>query len=487
MKTGFYLSLIIGRGLRKLKYRTLPLQFATMFKLRIAAAAPLRHFSASSSSRAGNDYNYYDLVKNFTWNVPENFNFAQDIIDNHATGQLKEQLALLHVGEDGMTETKFSYAVLSRKSKEVAAALNSLGKITRAVTVLPKVPEWWLLNIAALRTGTVLLPGTTLLTASDIAARIDKSESDCVIGDADVATKVETRRHANHLRHKILVASADNDEQLEADLVNKHGWVPLQELMAQMSPVAVESLQPRKSHHSDLMQIFFTSGTTGAPKMVPQTMAYAHWTHVIGKYWLDLTPADLHWNIADTGWAKSAWSSVFGPWNQGATVFVHGMKRFSSGAVLKVLSERPITTLCAPPTLYRGLVKEETGAYKFKALRHCVSAGEPLNEEVISTWRGKTGISIKEGYGQTETGLVAATFKGMETRCGSMGKPAPGMHVRVVDDNGEVVPSGEEGNLGVQCRPNKPHGLFDGYIPAIGIFLLQKLPFQSNCTLQLRV
>ena len=199
----------------------------TASRLRIAAAVPLQHLS-SSSKPPGNDYNYDEAYKNFTWDVPEGFNFAQDVIDKHAAGELKDRTALLLVGEDGKTETKLSYSDLSRRSKEVAVSLNSLGKISRAVTVLPKVPEWWLLNVAALRTGTVLLPGTTLLTAADIAARIDKSESDCVIGDAEVAAKVEAERHGKHLRHKILVTTGDSGR--EADLVDKHGWVPLSDL-----------------------------------------------------------------------------------------------------------------------------------------------------------------------------------------------------------------------------------------------------------------
>jgi medium-chain acyl-CoA synthetase len=135
---------------------------------------------------------------------------------------------------------------------------------------------------------------------------------------------------------------------------------------------------------------------------------------VTGKYWLDLTPGDLHWNIADTGWAKSAWSNVLAPWSMGAGVFVHGMRRFLSDDVFRVLSEKPITTLCAPPTLYRSMVKGDAAAaaYNFKSLRHCVSAGEPLNEEVVHTWEENTGMIIREGYGQTETTLLVANFKG---------------------------------------------------------------------------
>ncbi len=361
----------------------------------------------------GNDYNYYDVVADFKWNLPKTFNFAKDVVDQHAT-DLPKGLAFHHVSEDGKAETKWTFAELSLKSKEVAAAMNTLGSIKRAVTVLPKVPEWWLVNLSAMRTGTILLPGTTLLTASDIANRIVKSEADCIIGDVDVATKVEAETHPAHLKHKILVSTGDRvDEQ--ARLVSSCGWIPLSELVSQNASQAA-NLAPVETKSSDIMQIFFTSGTTGAPKMVPHTQGsygYCHW--VTGKYWLDLTPSDLHWNIADTGWAKSAWSSVLAPWSQGAGVFVHAMKRFTSEDVFRTLAEHPITTLCAPPTLYRSMVKEAEGtpgAYKFHSLRHCLSAGEPLNEEVVHEFEENTGIIIKEGYGQTETTLLAANFKG---------------------------------------------------------------------------
>jgi medium-chain acyl-CoA synthetase len=224
--------------------------------------------ASASDSCGGNDYNYYDVVSNFKWDVPKTFNFAQDVVDRHAT-EIGDNLAFHHVSEDEKVETKWTYSDLSKKSKETAVALNTLGTIKRAITVLPKVPEWWLINLSAMRTGTILLPGTTLLTASDLANRIVKSEADCVIGDAEVATKVEEEKHPTHLKHKILVSVAGYEDE-ESDLVNRRGWIPLKCLVEQ-NGASTELLEPVLTKSSDVMQIYFTSGTTGTPKMVPHT------------------------------------------------------------------------------------------------------------------------------------------------------------------------------------------------------------------------
>ncbi len=352
----------------------------------------------------GNDYTY-NSVKSTLVEVPDKFNFAQDVIDDFASrDDHKDRDALFHVS-DGGAETHWSYSDLSTLSKKAAAALSGL-QAGRAVTVLPRVPEWWLLNVAALRSGTVLLPGTTLLSASDLAHRMTVSGADTVIADAATALKVEEAlgqmKSHEKIKHKILVGEASKG-------LHAKGWVLFDDLMSGADPIG-----HRETDKSEVIQVFFTSGTTGAPKMVPHTQAsYGYCHRLTGEYWLDLTADDVHWNISDTGWAKSAWSSVFAPWSRGACAFAHAMARFSSRDVLRALDRYPVTTLCAPPTLYRSLVLEDLTACSFPTLRHCVSAGEPLNEEVILSWEAATGILIKEGYGQTETTLVTANFKGL--------------------------------------------------------------------------
>jgi acyl-coenzyme A synthetase/AMP-(fatty) acid ligase len=208
---------------------------------------------------------------------------------------------------------------------------------------------------------------------------------------------------------------------------------------------------------------YFTSGTTGYPKMAIQTQGYGLAHQITGRYWLDLRPDDVHWNLSDTGWAKAAWSSYFGPWTCGATIFVHHAEGFDPKRSLEVLAQYPITTFCGAPTIYRMVVLQDLSQYEFKTLRHCVGAGEPLNPEVIETWQRATGLVIRDGYGQTESVLLCASFPCLEPRFGSMGKPSPGIDLAVIDDDGSVLPAGREGDVAVRVKPARPPGLFKEY------------------------
>jgi len=399
----------------------------------------------------GNQYNYEDLYRDFKWNVPDYFNFTGDVIEKFAD-QTGDKVGLWFVN-DSNNEQKFSYRDLAEASAKGANVFKTLG-VKSALCILPRIPEWWIINLATIRQDVILLPGTTQLQEKDILTRIQASNVDCIIADQETAEKFNKIAGEVNVKTKILVGENASVQD---------GWISWKEIFSAMDANHI----PCKTHKDAISQIFFTSGTVGSPKMVPHThTSYAYCHFVTGKYWLDLTPEDVHWNISDPGWAKSAWSSLFGPLSQGCTVFVHGMPRSLAKPVLEVLAEYPITTLCAPPTLYRSLLQEDIKAYKISKLRHCISGGEPLNEEVIYNWEEALGIVIKEGYGQTETTLLCGTFKKMNKwmKPGSMGKPAPGYDVRVVNNMGVEVATGIQGNLAVKVKPHFPPGLFRGYL-----------------------
>ncbi|XP_015271602.1 PREDICTED: acyl-coenzyme A synthetase ACSM3, mitochondrial-like [Gekko japonicus] len=387
--------------------------------LRALGRAPARVFSQCHPALAAQNFSDYESIREqYKPEVPEYFNFAKDVLDKWAEmekeGRGPSSPALWWVGDRG-EEVRWSFEELVAGSKKAANVLSEqcgLRKGDRVIVILPRIPAWWLLNVACMRTGTVLIPGTTQLTAKDILHRLQASRAKCIITDGVLAPAVDSvASKCPSLASKLIVSRDHRD-----------GWLSFCDLLnlapADHKCVATKSCEP--------MAIYFTSGTTGAPKMAE----HSHSSQGIGlalngRYWLDLTPKDLIWNSSDTGWAKSAWSSVFAPWSQGAGVFVHSMPRFEPKPVLETLSRFPITTFCSAPTAYRMLIQPALQRYTFHSLKHCVSAGEPMNPEVMEDWKRETGLDIYEGYGQTETVLVCGTFKGMKIKPGSMGKPSP--------------------------------------------------------------
>jgi acetyl-CoA synthetase/medium-chain acyl-CoA synthetase len=301
-----------------------------------------------------------------------------------------------------------------------------------------------------MKIGAISMPGTTLLTPKDVAFRIQSAEAVAVITDEEGAAKLEqVADECQTLRLRIILG----DE--------RQGWVNY----ARAVPSAMTDLRREPTRGDEPMMIYFTSGTVGYPKMVLHTHASYAIGHIItGKYWLNLTDRDLHWNLSDTGWAKAAYSNLFGPWNMGAALFTFdGRGRFDARQTLELLERYPISTFCAPPTAYRLLVLENLSRYKLSALRYCIGAGEPLNPEVIDAWQRGTGQVIRDGYGQTETVILAANFPPLPVKPGSMGKPSPGFTVAVVGDDGREVPAGTEGDIAVKLTPERPVGLFHEY------------------------
>lgn len=390
---------------------------------------------------------YDKTYEEFKWEVPEYFNFAGEMIDKWA--QDPEKLAMWWVDDDG-TEIKKTFLDLSKASKKLANLLTSRGvkKGDVVMVILPRNIEWWETFTACIRMGALLAPGTTQLTGKDLEYRANTSEAVCIITNNEIAAKFdEVADKCTTVKNKIVITEPRDGWLFYTDEVDK----------------ASDEFETAKTRSDDNCLVYFTSGTVGLPKMALHTHSYGFAHQVTGRFWLDLKPEDMHWNISDTGWAKAAWSSYFGPWNCGAAQFIHYTDRFDPKKTLNLLSKYPVTVMCGAPTIYRMLVLEDLSQYKFPTLRHCVGAGEPLNPEIIDVWKKATGCTIRDGYGQTETVILAGSFPCLEPRFGSMGKRTPGFDLQVIDEDGNVLPPNTEGDIAVRVKPNRPVGLFKEY------------------------
>ncbi|KAL3877087.1 hypothetical protein ACJMK2_034842 [Sinanodonta woodiana] len=402
-------------------------------------------------------WNYETERKTFKLTAPEYYNFARDVVDKWAKkekrGERGDNPAFWWTNESGQ-EIKWTFQDLSEKSKIYAKVLTGPCKLKpgdKVIVILPRIPHWWLLNLAAIRAGIILSPGTTLLRPKDIKYRLDAAEARCIITDKSSADNVDqVADTCPSLVTKVLV-----------DTVKRAGWLSL----ADLSNACTSDFKCINSRASDPMTVFFTSGTTGSPKMTEHTHGSYGLGHLItARYFLNLGPSDVMWNLSDTGWAKSAWSSLFAPWINGACVFVQEAPRFDPTFTLKMLEQFPITHFCTAPTASRQLVKQRLGDCKFRKLKWTFCAGEPVNPELLDEWKEGTGLTMYEGYGQTETTFLCGTYPCIVQKPGSMGKPAPGYDLQIVDDDGNIIPNGKEGNIGIKCNPERPVGLFKRYI-----------------------
>jgi len=403
-----------------------------------------------SAESPRNMSDYEAVRRSFQWERPERFNFALDVIDRHAA-ERPEALALLWSDETGR-ERRFTFSQLKQQSVHAAQFLLSLGmqRGDRVFVLMPRVPEWWFVVLGCIRAGIVFMPGTPMLTPKDIRYRLSVSDAQGVITDVSCLDRFAGLVGASGVENWVAVGEAPAP------------WVRYEP----GSGTGAHGLTFEPTRADDPMLIYFTSGTTGMPKMVLHTQAsYGLGHSVTGRYWLDLTPEDRHLTLSDTGWAKCAWGKLFGPWSQGACNIVYDFRgRFDAAKVLQVLERQKVTTFCAPPTAWRAIVLQDLSKFELRSIRHAVSAGEPLNPEVIDTWKQATGLHIREGYGQTETVVLVGMYPSLEPRPGSMGKPSPGFTVSVIDEKGQEVPVGQEGDIAVRVAPERPVGLFHGYL-----------------------
>ncbi len=395
---------------------------------------------------------YAEAQRNFRLAIPEFYNFGFDLIDKRAA--LKDKAALLHVDANTGAVRTVRFSDLAVASNRFANALSGLGakKGDYAFVMIPRIPAWYEVLVGCMKLGVVAMPGTNLLQPKDIEYRLNKSRARFAIVTADHAAKLDAvRAKCPDLAHIIVIGAAHA------------GATHYEAALAAASPALDRGALP-KSRSDETMLAFFTSGTTAFPKMVPRDHAYAIAHAITARYWQDLRDSDLHWTVSDTGWAKAAWGMLFGQWQIGATLFLYNpAPGFDADAHLKAIGKYRVTTFCAPPTAYRTFAQHDLKPYDFSSLRHSLSAGEPLNPEVIRVWKDATGTEIRDGYGQTETVNVVANYPGVPVKPGSMGLPVPGIAVDVVDEEGRVSPVGETGHVGVKLTEPWPLGLFRGY------------------------
>lgn len=411
-----------------------------------------------ATSKTPNMTDYEAECRNFSLDVPEYFNFAIDVVGKWA--QDPDKLAMLWVDQHNEVE-QITFAQFAERSSRAANAFVQAGiaKGDRVMIMLPRLPEWWEAALGLMKLGAIPIPCTTLLTPKDLQFRSEIAEPVAIITDSEGAPKFDlVREQCPTVRVAVLV------EHTSAG-VEREGWLNFQRMVRDASP----DFAGPKTRSDDPCLIYFTSGTVGYPKMVLHTQASYPIGHTItAKYWLDLSENDLLWNLSEMGWAKAAWSNLFGPWLMGAAMFIQDARgKFNAIETLEMLHTYPITTLCAPPTAYRMMVLDEPIAYLKanppKALRHCVGAGEPLNPEVIKIWEQVTGMTIRDGYGQTETVLLCGNFPPLPVKPGSMGKPSPGFEVSVIDFDGSELPPNKEGDIAVRIKPQRPTWMFREY------------------------
>jgi acetyl-CoA synthetase len=390
---------------------------------------------------------YDAAVKGFRWPDPAPFNWALDWFDaelaRDPASRDRTALWIVDAGQD--RETKLSFATLSRRSNQVANFLRAQGlqRGDHLLLLLGNVVPLWETMLAAIKLGVVVIPATTLLTPDELQDRLDRGRARVVIATQDQVAKF-ARLRADKLVRIVVGASSDVD-----------GWLPFEQ-----SAGAPESFAPDgPTAANEPMLLYFTSGTTAKPKLVRHSQRSYPVGALSTMYWLGLQPGDVHLNISSPGWAKHAWSCFFAPWNAGATIFIVNQPRFEAKQLLSIMGRCGVTTLCAPPTVWRLFIQERLADFKM-SLREVCGAGEPLNPEVIDQVRAAWGLTIRDGYGQTETTALAGNPPGQKVKIGSMGRPLPGYRVVIHDADGHTA---KEGEVTLVLGADRPAGLMQGY------------------------
>jgi acetyl-CoA synthetase len=403
---------------------------------------------------SGSFSSYEDFYKNFRIKVPARFNFAYDVVDGWAKKEPGKRAMVWC--DDAGNSAVYTFADMKRMSDKAASFFSSLG-IRRGdpvMLILKRRAEFWFACLALHKLGAVAIPATHLLTAKDIVYRNTAADIKMIVAvdDPDVIQHVNAAQAKSPtLKYKVVVGK------------ETPGWINFN---AEVEKASADFKRPEgklASANDDISLLYFTSGTTGMPKMVQHDFVYPLGHIVTAKYWQNVQDNGLHFTIAETGWAKAVWGKMYGQWLAGSAVFTYDFDKFIPKNILAAIEKNHVTTFCAPPTVFRYLIKEDLSKYDFSALKYCVVAGEPLNPEVYNQFLKATGLRLMEGFGQTETIVQIANFPWMEPKPGSMGKPTPGYNIDILNDAGKSCEVGEEGQIVIRVDKHKPAGMFSGY------------------------
>jgi acetyl-CoA synthetase len=398
-----------------------------------------REFREARDFLVAHREDYETAYRDFNWPQFDRFNWARDWFDALAVEQ-PEVAALTIVEEDGEVNSR-TYAEMAERSRQVAGWLTEAGLQPgdRVLIVLGNTVPLWETMLGCIRAGAVMIPATTLLTDADLADRIERGGVRAV-----VTSSADTARYAGIADHCIRVAVGEP----------VHNWLVYDDSAQYEGPVPEVDTAA-----NDSLLLYFTSGTTSQPKLVEHTQVSYPVGHLSTMYWIGLQPGDVHLNVSSPGWAKHSWSNVFAPWNAGATVFLYNYTRFDAEKMLQILQTYGVTTFCAPPTVWRMLIQADLSAVKVQ-IRECISAGEPLNPEVIEQVRNAWDVTIRDGYGQTETTAQIGNSPGQPVKLGSMGRPLPGYSILLIDPSTDAV--GDDGEICIELAP-APVPLMRGY------------------------
>jgi acetyl-CoA synthetase len=397
---------------------------------------------------------YEEFKAEFKIKIPDYFNFAYDIVDEIALNT-PNKTAMVWCDDKG-NEAIFTFGQMKYYSDKAANFFRSAGirKGDPVMLILKRRYEFWFCTLALNKIGAITIPATHLLSTKDIIYRNNAADVKMIVclSDPEVIQHIEKAESKSpKLKSKVIVGS------------NREGWLNFTEGMEKSSENFVRPVGGEATLNSDIMLLYFTSGTTGMPKMVNHDFVYPLGHILTAKYWQNVQNDGLHFTVADTGWAKSAWGKLYGQWLSGSAVMTYDYDKFVPKNLMEVIEKYRVVTFCAPPTIYRFLIKEDLTKFDLSHLKYCVVAGEPLNPEVFKQFHDQTGLMLMEGYGQTECTVAVATFPWMQPKPGSMGKPSPGYDIEIVDEDGNPCEVGNEGEIVIHTTKSKPVGMFNGY------------------------